>query len=62
LIGDSIIKHIEPRKLSRKRVYKYSFPGKKAEDIAKEVYTITVPETHDVSRVIVHAGTKQSPN
>ncbi len=37
-------------------MYKYTFPGKKAEDITKEICTITVPETH-VSHLLVHAGT-----
>ena len=44
------MKHIEPRKLSQQRVYKYTFSGKR-------VCTITVPETHVSHVIIVHAGT-----
>ncbi|CAB4036355.1 Hypothetical predicted protein [Paramuricea clavata] len=32
IVGDSMIKNINPRKLSRKRVNKFTFPGKRAED------------------------------
>ena len=34
-IGDSIIKHINPRKLSRRKVDKRTFPGKSTEEIIK---------------------------
>jgi hypothetical protein len=36
VIGDSIIKNIQPRKLSRKNVHKYTFPEKTAKEIEKE--------------------------
>ena len=55
LIGNSIIKHIEPRKLSKRQVYKHTYPGKRAEEIAKEIRSITHPQTN-VSHVIIHAG------
>ena len=60
LIGDSIIKHIEPRKLSQRQVHKNTFPRKRAEVIAKEICSITHPQT-DVSHVIIHAGTYNLP-
>ena len=40
IIGDSIIKHIDPRKLSKKSVYKRSFPGKRIEEIHDEIDNI----------------------
>ena len=55
LIGNSIIKHIGPRKLSKKQVYKHTYPGKRAEEISKEIRSITHPQTN-VSHVIIHAG------
>ena len=42
IVGDSMIKNINPRKLSRKRVNKFMFPGKRAEEIASEVKNINV--------------------
>jgi hypothetical protein len=40
IIGDSIIKHIDPRKISKRRVIKRTFPSKTANDIKarNEVY------------------------
>ena len=35
-IGDSIIKHIEPRKLCKERIIKSTFPGKTANKIRNE--------------------------
>ena len=37
IIGDSIIKHIDPKKISRKKIIKRTFPGKTAEQIKSEV-------------------------
>ena len=52
IIGDSIIKHIDLRKLSKKTVYKLSFPGKRVEEIHDEIDKI---QTNDeLSYVIIH--------
>ena len=37
VIGDSIIKNIQPRKLTKKKVHKYTFPGKTADEIENEI-------------------------
>ena len=37
LIGDSIIKNIIPQKLSQKRVHKYTYPSKTAEQVESEI-------------------------
>ena len=59
LVGDSMVKNINPRKLSRKRVSKFTFPGKRAEEIAYEVKNISI---HDQpTHVIIHAGTNNLP-
>ena len=42
----TIIKHIEPRKLSQRQVYKHTFPGKRAENIEKEIFSISQPQTN----------------
>ena len=42
LIGDSIIKNIDPRKMSRRRTVKICLPGKRAEQITAEVKSIPV--------------------
>ena len=39
LIGDSIVKNINPRKISKRRVVKRTFPGKNAEEIKSEIIT-----------------------
>ena len=58
LIGYSIIKNIHPRKLSRRKVNKRTFPGKTAEEIISEVKHLKCdPPSH----VIVHAGTNNLP-
>ena len=55
IIGDSIVKHIDPRKLTRKKVHKFTYPGKTIENIEKELNHINIqsPPSH----VIVDAGT-----
>ena len=40
LIGDSIIKNIIPHTLSLKKVYKFTYPGKLAEEIESEIRDI----------------------
>ena len=56
IIGDSIIKNIDPRRLSKKPVRKFTYPGKTADQISQEVTSINV--SGDPAHVIVHAGTK----
>ena len=55
IIGDSIIKHIDPKKISRKKTIKRTFPGKTAEQIKSEVESMEVEVLP--SHIIVHAGT-----
>ena len=59
IIGDSIIKHINPTKLSKRKVYKFTYPGKTASEINNEVNTIDLNQAP--SHVIVHAGTNNIP-
>ena len=54
LIGDSMIKNINPRKISRRQIIKRTFPGKTAEEIISEINTIS-PETAP-SHIIIHWG------
>ena len=56
LIGDSMLKHIEPKKLSRRKIiWRKSIPGAKIDD----AYEITkdLVEKHQVTEMIVHFGT-----
>ena len=57
-VGDSMVKNINPRKLSRKRVSKFEFPGKRAEKIAYEVKNINI---HDQPTHVIIAGTSNLP-
>ena len=59
LIGDSIIKNITPHKLSKKKVYKFTYPGKSVEEIQREIQSINtdIPASH----VIIHCGTNNIP-
>lgn len=59
IIGDSIIKHIDPKKLTKKRVRKFTYPGKTADSIQMELDSIDIQSTP--SHVIVHAGTNNVP-
>ena len=59
IIGDSIIKNIDPRRLSKKPVRKFTYPGKTADQISEEVMSINV--NGDPAHVIVHAGTNNLP-
>ena len=59
VIGDSLIKNIQPRKLTKKNVHKYTFPGKTADEIENEINldnSKAIP-----SHVIIHAGTNNLP-
>ena len=59
IIGDSIIKNIDPRRLSKKPVRKFTYPGKTADRLSQEVTSIN--ERDDPVHVIVHAGTNNLP-
>ena len=59
IIGDSIIKQIDPKKLSKKTVYKRSFPGKTCDQISDEIDGIHTDV--EPSHVIIHAGTNNMP-
>ena len=59
IIGDSIIKNIDPKRLSKKPVRKFTYPGKTADQISEEVMSINV--NGDPAHVIVHAGTNNLP-
>ena len=54
LIGDSIIKHIQPEKLSKNEVIKRPFPGKKIEDINVNNISDAITQS---SKIIIHMGT-----
>jgi hypothetical protein len=59
LIGDSIVKNINPKKISKKNVIKRTFPGKNAEEIKHEIKSI--PTNSTPSHVIIHVGTNNLP-
>ena len=59
IIGDSVIKHIDPKKLSQRPVRKFSYPGKTTDEIAEAVTSIDLAS--DPSHVIIHAGTNNLP-
>lgn len=59
IIGDSIIKHIDPKKLSQKPINKITHPGKTSDEIAKAVSELKM--TKEPSHVIIHAGTNDLP-
>ena len=42
IIGDSIIKNIDPRRLSKNPVRKFTFPGKTADQISEEVMSMVI--------------------
>ncbi len=42
IIGDSIVKHINPTKLSKKKVQKFTYPGKTASGINNELSSINI--------------------
>lgn len=59
IIGDSIIKNIQPNKLTRRKVHKYTFPGRTADQIEKEINFSNVQTIP--SHVIIHVGTNNLP-
>ena len=61
LIGDSMIKHIDPKKLSQRHVHKFAYPGKTTAEIAEAVDNIAVASA-DPSHVIIHTGTNNLPS
>ena len=60
VLGDSTVKYIESRKLRSKKVHKFTYPGKTAGDIEKELNYINIQSTP--SHIIVHAGIKKHSN
>ena len=46
LIGDSIIKGIVSWKLTRKKVYKFTYPGRKVEEIDQEIQKVPIQKLH----------------
>ena len=54
IIGNLLIKHIDPKKLSERPVRLFSHPGKTTDKIAEAVGSITLAT--DPSRVIIHTG------
>ena len=59
LIGDSIIKNVSPVKLSKRKVYKFTYPGKTTIEITNEFAKINIKP--DPSHVVIHAGTNDVP-
>ena len=59
-IGDSIVKSINPRKISKRRVVKRTFPGKNAEEIKSEINSISIP--NDISNNTVRECVKNIKN
>jgi hypothetical protein len=57
-MGDSIIKKIDPRKISRRKTAKICLPGKRAEQITAEMKSIPITNP---SHVIIHARTNNLP-
>ena len=55
IIGDSIIKHIDPKKLSRRTLHKFTYPGKTCNEVNMAIDDIQ--ETIDPSHVIIHCET-----
>ena len=55
LIGDSIIKNIVPQKLTRKKVYKFTYPVRTVEEIDQEFRNKC--SNTEASHVIIHCGT-----
>ena len=59
IIGDSIIKHIDPNKLSRRTVHKFTYRGKTCEQISEAIDNTQTKI--DPSHVIIHCGTNNLP-
>ena len=60
IIGDSLIKNIDPQKLTKKTVDKRMYPGKTSDQICHEVDSIHIEV--EPSHVIVHSGTNNLPS
>ena len=60
LIGDLVIQLIDPKKLSQRRVHKFSYPGKTTGEIAEVVDSIAVAS--DPSHAIIYTGTNNLPS
>ena len=54
IMGDSVIKNIDPRRLSKKPVPKFTHRGKTADQISEEVMSINVKGSP--AHVIAHFG------
>ena len=54
-----MIKHGDPKKLSKKKVYKYTYSGETAKSITTKVSTLNLQIYP--SHVIIHAGTNNIP-
>ena len=54
-----MIKHIDPKNLSQRHVYKFSYPGKTTGEIAEAVDNIAI--VSNPSHVIIHTGTNNLP-
>ena len=59
LIGDSIIKNVSPLKLSKRKVSKFTYPGKTTIEITNELAKINIKP--DPSYVVIDAGTNDVP-
>ena len=59
IIGDSIIKHIIPKKISSRNVTKITFPGKTADEMSNQLDQIKLKSTP--SHIIIHALTNNLP-
>jgi hypothetical protein len=59
IIGDSIIKHIIPKKISSRNVTKITFPGKTADEMSNQLDKIKLKSTP--SHIIIHALTNNLP-
>ena len=60
VIGDSIVKNTNPKKLTKKKVHKYTFLGKSVDEIEMEVSSLNHQITP--SHIIIHAGTNNLPS
>ena len=59
MVGDSMIKHVDPKKICKKKVYKYTFPVQAAESISAKMSTLNAQI--QPSHVIIHVGTNNIP-
>ena len=59
MVGNSMIKHVDPKKLSKKKVYKYTYPRETAESTSTKMSTLNAQT--QPSHVIIHVGTNNIP-